>query len=96
MIRLGVGVAMAVRRGHESDVVAQKIARIVASGLIDRPQEHANAQQVQGVVSAPQAIVVVSIRPAPEVLLAVQNHAADHFALVGAAPGAPGARQRHD
>ena len=96
MIRLGVRVAMAVRGGHEGDVLAQKIARIVASGLVHRPQEHANAQEIQGVVAALQALVVVPVGLAPEVLLAVQNDAADHFAFLGAASGTSRAGQRHD
>ena len=57
---------MAVRGRHEGDVLVQKIAGIVASGRVHRPQEHPNAQQVEGVVSTPQAVVVVPIRLAPE------------------------------
>ena len=50
MIGLGVGVVVAVRGRHEGDVRVQKIAGVVASGRVHGPQEHANAQQVEGVV----------------------------------------------
>ena len=87
---------MAVRGGHEVHIVAQEGIRVVPAGRVHGPDQHPDTQQIEGVVPGPQAMVVVHVRPAPEVFFSLQDHPTHDLSLLGAASGLAGTGQGHD
>ena len=96
VVRLGIGVVVAVGRGHEVHIVGQKVCGVVPLLVGHGAHDQPGAQGVQGVFTRLHALVVMAVGRAPVVFLALENDFADHFTRLCTATCACRARQRHD
>ena len=96
MIGFGVRVIVTVRCRHERNVLAKKVGRIVATGLVHRSQKNTCAEQIQSVVATSQIMVVVSVGLAPMMFLVMEDNATDHIPHLRATAWTSRARKRQD
>ena len=88
VVRLGIGVVVAVGGGHEGHILRQKILCVVAMPLRHGAQHQSGAQGVQGVLARLHALVVMPVGWPPVVLFAFENDFAHHLAHLHATTGA--------